>query len=259
VGQAIEYEIARQGALYERGEPILQETLHFDSAKGETRSLRSKEEAHDYRYFPQPDLPPVTVSPDLLERLEKTLPETREKALERLSGLGLKEAQAGLLLERPGALEYFDKVLAEGAAPSRAASIMEELFLPACQREQASPMEAAFGPGRLAALARLIDDGRLGRKAARDLFPGMFQSGGDPEALIKEQGLEQIQDTDSLAKVAREVVEKHPKEVQKLKEGQDRILSFLVGQVMKLSAGRADPKKAGELIKEIILKEGGQA
>jgi aspartyl-tRNA(Asn)/glutamyl-tRNA(Gln) amidotransferase subunit B len=258
VGQAIDYEIFRQAGLYERGLPVLQETLHFDSEKGETRSLRSKEEAHDYRYFPQPDLPPVAIPAGWLEEIRGTLPESLEGAMARLLALGLKGPQAAILAERPGALAYFDRARAAYDGPKRIAALMEELFLPACQREQpCDPLAAPFGPEGLAALARLLDEGKAGRKAAKDIFPELFASGGDPAALLKAKGLVQIQDEGAILGIAKEVLARHPKEAQSVRDGQEKVLSFLVGQVMRLSSGRADPKRAGELLREMISGEGG--
>ncbi|MDR1313091.1 MAG: Asp-tRNA(Asn)/Glu-tRNA(Gln) amidotransferase subunit GatB [Deltaproteobacteria bacterium] len=258
VGQAIDYEIRRQGEIYANGGRVLQETLHFDSQKGETRSLRSKEEAHDYRYFPQPDLPPVRVSRELLERLRGELPESPEEALARLLAMGLKDSQARLLLDRRGALEYFDSAAAYFPRPLRIASVMEELFLPYCQKEGASPLEGPFTPKLMAGLAKLAEEGILGRRKLQELSEGLFKDGLDPEKLVRDQGLAQISDEGELARLAREVVEGCPQEAAKYRAGQEKILSFLVGRMMKLSAGRAEPRKAGELLKAALAggKEG---
>jgi aspartyl-tRNA(Asn)/glutamyl-tRNA(Gln) amidotransferase subunit B len=255
--QAIEFEIARQGRLYREGRPVLQETLHFDSVKGETRSLRSKEEAHDYRYFPQPDLPPVIISPELLEELRKSLPESRQGALARLSQLGLKEPQADLLIGRPGALEYLDGALGLGAAPQRVFSLMEEFLLPISQREGKSLEGHPFGPEKMAALAAMMDRGELGRAQVKELSAGLFAEGRDPEGLVKESGLTLMGGADELRALALEALRAHPQEAGKVRAGNDKILSFFVGKVMKLSHGRADPKKAGELLREIIMSEEG--
>jgi aspartyl-tRNA(Asn)/glutamyl-tRNA(Gln) amidotransferase subunit B len=252
VGQAIDYEIVRQSGLYERGERVLQETLHFDSEKGETRSLRSKEEAHDYRYFPQPDLPPVEVHPDLISQLKNTLPEPPEVAKERLISEGLKKAQADLLLERPGALDYFDKVLVKYHEAGKIFPLMEELFLPFCQKENISPLESKFTPELMAKLARLVAEGTLGRRKTQELFPDFFINGTDPEKALSEGNLTQITDSNLLLPIIKEVVQKNEKQVLKYIGGEEKILSFLVGMVMKNSQGRADPKKASELMKEYI-------
>ncbi|MDR3153136.1 MAG: Asp-tRNA(Asn)/Glu-tRNA(Gln) amidotransferase subunit GatB [Deltaproteobacteria bacterium] len=259
VGQAIDYEISRQGAVYSSGGKVLQETLHFDSVRGETRSLRSKEEAHDYRYFPQPDLPPAEVSPDLLARLRQELPENPEDALARLLGSGLKEEQARLILERRGALDYFDACVVAGAAAPRAASLMLELFLPFCQKEGVSPLESAFGPDLMARLAGLADSGTLGRRKVQELSERMFREGADPEKLTRDLGLSQISDEGELMGMARRAVAESPAEAAKYRAGQDKILSFFVGRLMKLSGGRAEPRKAGELLRAVLaeIPDGG--
>jgi aspartyl-tRNA(Asn)/glutamyl-tRNA(Gln) amidotransferase subunit B len=254
VGQAIDYEIERQGAVYASGGRVLQETLHFDSNKGETRSLRSKEEAHDYRYFPQPDLPPVEVSEELLARLRLELPESPEEVTARLLGLGLKDDQVRLLLERRGALEYFDRSVKSGGGPVRTASLMEELFLPWCQKESAEPEEAPFAPELMAKLAKLSDDGTLGRRKVQELADQLFREGLDPEKVVSERGLSQISDEGELMALARKVVSENPSEAAKYRAGQEKILSFFVGKMKKLSSGRAEPRKAGELLKAALAE-----
>ncbi|MDR1081746.1 MAG: Asp-tRNA(Asn)/Glu-tRNA(Gln) amidotransferase subunit GatB [Deltaproteobacteria bacterium] len=260
VGQAIEYEIGRQSGIYAAGGRVLQETLHFDSQKGETRSLRSKEEAHDYRYFPQPDLPPVYISPDLVERLRLELPEGPEEAADRLLSLGLKDVQAQLLMERRGALEYFDSAVAAfpgtSGGTARTAALMEELFLPHCQKEGISPLESPFTPDLMAKLAGLHEDGTLGRRKVQELAEQLFSGGLDPVKVVRDRGLAQISDEGELGRMAREVVEAHPEEAAKYRSGQEKILSFLVGRLMKLSAGRAEPRRAGELLRAALSGDG---
>ncbi|MDR2352172.1 MAG: Asp-tRNA(Asn)/Glu-tRNA(Gln) amidotransferase subunit GatB [Deltaproteobacteria bacterium] len=251
VGQAIEYEIARQSDLYARGEKVLQETLHFDSVKGETRSLRSKEEAHDYRYFPQPDLPPVLVPEEVVTKLLKTLPETPSESLTRLESLGLQPNQAALLINRRGALDYFDQATGFFNEPKRIFSLMEELFLPQCQKEGIAPQDSLFTPPKLASLAKLLESGALGRRKSQELFGEIFTQGADPEKLLETLGISQIQDDAALLSIIEEVLQAFPKEAAKLKSGEEKILFFLVGKVMKQSQGRADPKKAGELIRKL--------
>ncbi|MDR1166925.1 MAG: Asp-tRNA(Asn)/Glu-tRNA(Gln) amidotransferase subunit GatB [Deltaproteobacteria bacterium] len=256
VGQAIEYEIVRQTALYERGEPVLQETLHFDSRKGETRSLRSKEEAHDYRYFPQPDLPPVVVPEATIEALRRGLPESPERARERLVALGLREAQIALLLERVEFLEYFDQALAQGGESGKIASLMEELFLPQCQKEGISPLEAPMKPAFLASLAKILASGAVGRRKIQELFGELYLSGRDPAALLEAKGASQISDEGALREIVAGVIAKFPQDARKYAAGEEKVLSFLVGKVMKESGGRANPQKAAELLKAELAPRG---
>ncbi|MDR1309805.1 MAG: Asp-tRNA(Asn)/Glu-tRNA(Gln) amidotransferase subunit GatB [Deltaproteobacteria bacterium] len=248
VGQAIEYEIKRQAGLYTAGRPVLQETLHFDPDRHETRTLRSKEEAHDYRYFPQPDLPPVMVAPELLEELRASLPAPAEETAARLRGQGLRDEAIALLMDRKGAVEYFDRAAAVYDGPGRIGALMAELLLPACQRDGVAVQSSALGPGGLARLAELLDQGVLGRRAAQELFGELFATGADPGELARDRGLLQISDKGALSELAAEVVASHPGEVGKYLGGQEKILGFLVGQVMRRSRGAADPKGAGEAL-----------
>ncbi|MDR3135236.1 MAG: Asp-tRNA(Asn)/Glu-tRNA(Gln) amidotransferase subunit GatB [Deltaproteobacteria bacterium] len=251
-GQAIDYEIKRQAALYAQGQPVLQETLHFDPVRQETRTLRTKEEAHDYRYFPQPDLPPVKVSEALVEAIKGSMPATAEETAQRLAGLGIREDQVTLFMDRKGAPEYLEKALGHYNEPRKIASLMTEFLLPACQKADAPIMAVAMTPDKLARLAELMDSGSIGRRAAQELFPLLFQSGADPEGLAKEKGLTQISDKGALSALAAEIVSRHPQEVAKYKEGQEKVLSFLVGQLMRESRGAADPKLAGQALVEAM-------
>ena len=259
VGQAIDYEIKRQSAVYAAGGEVRQETLHYDPANRETRSLRSKEEAHDYRYFPQPDLPPIEVDPETLRALEASLPPPIESVIERLAALGLKDDQARLLADRREGVEYFDAALAAGGEAAklapRLAALMAELFLPASQRAGALPLSAALSPPSLNKLASLMESGRLGRRAAYEMFQELFDTGADPEELAKRKGVLQISDGGALADLARQVIADHPQEAERLKGGEGKLMSFLVGQVMRRSKGAADPKGAAKALSDLI--EGG--
>jgi aspartyl-tRNA(Asn)/glutamyl-tRNA(Gln) amidotransferase subunit B len=252
VGQAVEYEIVRQGGLYERGEKVEQETRLFDPARQETRSLRGKEEAHDYRYFPQPDLPPVVVPPELLARLKAEMPPLPEAVRAGLLALGLTPEQAALLLDRRGAVEYFEAARTFVDDPKRLATLMAELLLPAAQKEDLLPLDCACGPGVLAALARLLADETLSRRVAYDLFPELFARGGDPEALARARGLLQISEAGVLEALALELIAAHPEEARRYREGQEKILSFFVGRLMRRSRGAANPKLAGEILARLL-------
>jgi aspartyl-tRNA(Asn)/glutamyl-tRNA(Gln) amidotransferase subunit B len=251
-GQAIEYEIKRQTALYEQGQPVLQETLHFDPVKRETRTLRTKEEAHDYRYFPQPDLPPVRVSDELLAKLKNSMPATAEDTVKKLQAYDLREDLITLLMDRKGAVNYLDAAISHYDEPKKLAALMAEFLLPACQKADLAILDSPLGPSKLAKLAKLMDKGVVGRRAAQELFPLLFQSGGDPEQLAKERGLVQISDKGALLALAADVVARHPKEVSQYRSGQVKVLSFLVGKLMRESRGAADPKGAGEALIEAM-------
>ncbi len=254
VAQAVEYEIVRQDTLHAQGREheLVQETRLFDPARQETRSLRSKEEAHDYRYFPQPDLPPVWVGPELLARLRAEMPELPEAVKARLIGLGLTPEQAEVFLDRRQAVDYFDAARKCFDDSKRLATLMVELLLPACQRCDTPPLAAGLPPEGLAALAGLMADDTLSRRAAYDLFPELFETGGDPAALARAKGLLQISDTGAIAGLAAEVIAAHPDEARKYRDGQEKILSFFVGQLMRKSKGAANPKLAGEVLANLL-------
>ncbi|MDR0549129.1 MAG: Asp-tRNA(Asn)/Glu-tRNA(Gln) amidotransferase subunit GatB [Deltaproteobacteria bacterium] len=254
VGQAIEFEIHRQTAIYAAGGQVDQETLHFDSLKGETRPLRTKEEAHDYRYFPQPDLPPVIVEPELIARLKESLPLPIEKINERYQNMGLQEDFIASLTAWPSALNYFEEALTFYPGPKRVAVLMTELFFPAARQNNLEPSETLLRPAHLAKLARFIDEGRVSKNVAYDIFGDLFASGSDPEIVIKAKGLSLVTDEEAITAWAREVIEAHPLEAQKYNNGQTKVLSFLVGQVMRKSQGTADPKSVSLALRQILFE-----
>jgi len=252
VAQAAEYEIVRQSGLIAEGREVVQQTRLFDPARQETRSLRSKEEAHDYRYFPQPDLPPVHVAPELLARLKAEMPLLPEQVKERLLERGLSEEQAAVLMDRRQAVDYFEVACAIFNEPKRVGTLMVELLLPACQRSGHNPLECKVAPAALATLGRLMADNTLSRRAAYDLFPELFEQGGDPAELATAKGVTQVSDSGAIEALAAEIIAAHPDETQKYREGQEKILSFFVGQVMKKSKGAANPKLAGEVLTKLL-------
>ena len=254
VAQAIEYEILRQGSLYANGQSFSQETRLFDPVKQETRTLRSKENALDYRYFPQSDLPPVIANADLVARVKSQMPELPEQIKERLLGLGLNSEQVEVLLDRRGAVDYFDQAAAAKTStePQRLATLMLELLLPACQKEEILPTASKMKPAALASLGRLMADNAINRRVAYNLFPELFENGGDPEELAKAKGLMQISDTGAISQMATEIIAAHPEEARKYREGQEKIMSFFVGQLMRQSQGAANPKMAGEMLAKLL-------
>lgn len=251
-GQAVEYEIIRQGCLYDEGKPVIQQTRLFDPGRQETRALRSKEEAHDYRYFPQPDLPPVVVTPELLARLKAEMSKLPEEIKADLLNQGLTEEQASVILDRPKAVEYYREALKTLEDPKRLAILMVELLLPACQRAEISAADCKLPPAGLAKLGALMAADTLGRRAAYDLFPELFENGGDPEELAKAAGKIQVSDIGVIESMALAIIEAHPDEAQKYREGQEKILSFFVGRLMRQSKGAANPKLAGEVLVRLL-------
>jgi len=251
VVRALEHEIRRQTAALERGEPVLQQTRLFDADRGVTEPMRSKEEAMDYRYFPDPDLPPLTIDEATIDRIRRELPELpaarRERFVDRI-GLPPRDADF-LTLERPLA-DYFEAVAsASGNAKAAANWVTSELAgrLNAARLDiTASPVP----PAALAALIRLIDDGTISGKIAKTVFDEMFSGGGDPEAIISRQGLTQITDEASLRAIVDKVVAASPAQAEQYRQGKTATLGWFVGQVMRETGGKANPGVVNRLLKQ---------
>jgi aspartyl-tRNA(Asn)/glutamyl-tRNA(Gln) amidotransferase subunit B len=246
---AIEYEIARQVAVLEAGGEVRQETRLFNAATGETASMRSKEEAHDYRYFPEPDLPPLIVSKEWLERLRASMPELpRAKRKRFVEAYGLSDYDAHVLSATGVVADYFEEVAkASGDAKTAANWVQGDLAgaLKAAELEiTASPVSAQ----RLAELIKLLGDGTLSSKLAKEVFAKMFESGKTAAEIIEAEGLKQISDTGELESIIDEVIDKNPKQVEMYRGGKTTIIGYFVGQVMKATKGQANPQAVNEIL-----------
>jgi len=239
VERAIEVERDRQIAMLERGERVHQETRLFNANTGETRALRSKEESHDYRYFPDPDLPPLVLDRAWIEEQRRALPELPEARRERFAtAFGLPAYHAATLcLERPVA-DYFEATVAEGAEPKAAADWILETVLSSWNET------GVFGvsPARLAALTGLVKAGTVSKQAAKQVYNEMLGSNDEPSAIATRLGLVQVSDAGQITAWVDEVIAAHPAEVERFKGGEGKLIGFFVGQVMKKSGGKADPK-----------------
>lgn len=255
VEKALEYEIKRQIKLVERGEKIIQETRLWDAQTGTTQSMRSKEEAHDYRYFPEPDLVPVFVSEEWIERLKKELPELPNQKIDRyLREFELPLYDSEILTEERELAEFFEETVKEGVKPKDAANwIMVEL-LRILNEKGKSINECTLKPAQLAELIKLVDKGVINRNTAKDVFDEMFRTGKSAESIVNERGLTQISDDSIIEEKIREVMKNFPKEVERFRNGEDKLIGFFVGQVMKATKGKANPKLLNELIIK-VLKE----
>jgi len=252
VEKALEYEIKRQIKLLQVGEKIIQETRLWDSQTGTTQSMRSKEEAHDYRYFPEPDLVPVIVSEEWIEKIKKTMPELPDQKFERfLKEYGLPEYDAQILTEEKALAEWFEKAVALGGKPKEVSNwIMVEL-LRLLNEDAKDITECKLPPQELVELLTLIEKGTINRNTAKDVFEEMYKTGKSAETIVKEKGLTQISDSSVIIEAIREIIAKNPKEVERFKAGEEKLIGFFVGQVMKLTKGKANPK----LVNELILQE----
>ena len=251
---ALEFEIARQTAILDDGGTVVQETRRWDAELGETFSMRTKENAHDYRYFPEPDLLPVEIPRALVEEWRAALPELPERKKARFQAdFGLPEYDAGVLsAERPLA-DFFEKTVAAGAPAKLAANwIMGDLLrlLGAAGRGIASL--STVTPESLASLLSLVEKKTVNGPTAKGLLEELFEKGGDPAAIVKERGLAQVSDAGAVEALARQAVEANPKPAAEFRAGKKASLQFLVGQVMKLSRGKANPKLAAEALLKIL-------
>jgi aspartyl-tRNA(Asn)/glutamyl-tRNA(Gln) amidotransferase subunit B len=246
---ALDYEIARQVKLIERGGKVEQETRLYNSATGETAGMRSKEHAHDYRYFPEPDLLPLRVSDEWLSAIRETMPELPAERRQRfIESYGLREYDAQVLTSSRELGDYFERVASvSGDAKSSANWVITDLLgLLAGREVAASPVSAE----RLGELVSLVAKGELSGKMAREIFPKMAETGDSAPVIMEREGLKQISDSGALSKIVDDVIAANPKQVAEYKAGKAVVLKFLVGQVMKLSRGQANPAAVNELFAE---------
>jgi aspartyl-tRNA(Asn)/glutamyl-tRNA(Gln) amidotransferase subunit B len=249
--QALDYEIGRQVAVLETGGRIAQETRLYNPEAGETFSMRSKEDAHDYRYFPEPDLVPLGIGEAWLNELRDSMPELPARKRARfLESYGLSEYDAGVLTQTRAASDYFDAVAKLSGDPKSAANwVMGELMalLKAAGREiAASPVS----PEHLAELIRMIASGQLSGKLAKEIFPKMFAAGEAPAAIAEREGLRQISDTGAIENIIGQIVAANPKQVEQYRGGKTTVLNFLVGEAMKATRGQANVAMVTELFKQ---------
>ncbi len=250
VKDAIEYEVKRQSKVLSEGGKIQQETRLWDFDRGETAVMRSKEEAHDYRYFPDPDLVPLKLDKEWIEGFRSTVPELpTERAARFRSEFGLPEYDAGVLTASKGIADYFEACVKLFNHPKTVSNwVMGELT-----RElnnsgtdvSASPVP----PPRLVSLLQMVEKGTVSLKVAREIFPEVYGSGKSPEQIVQEKGLTQVSDEGELEKIIDEVLANNPEQVAQFKEGKQQVLGYLVGQVMKASVGKANPGKVNELLR----------
>lgn len=253
--RAIQYEVRRQIELIEDGGKVVQETRLYDSDLDETRSMRSKEDAHDYRYFPDPDLPPLVISEDWIARVQAAMPELPAQKRERFErDLGLSGYDAAQLTVDRDTSIYFEETLAglpSGQAKLAANWVLGELSA-ALNRDESTVLESPIPPARLAALVTRIIDGTISNKIARDVFTAMWagENDGDPDAIIAARGLKQINDTGAIGAMIDEVLAANPAIVEEYRAGKQKAFNSLVGQIMKAAKGKANPQQVNDLLKE---------
>jgi len=251
--KAIQYEIGRHIDVLDHGGRIVQETRLFDAAQGKTYSMRSKEEAHDYRYFPEPDLPPLVVDQARREAIARALPELPDARRRRfIAEYAIPEYDAALLTQTRGLADYFEETARISANPKASSNwVMGEILR--TMKEQGIGIEAVtMAPAALAGLIAIVDLGTVSSTVAKDVFAKMAESGRGAAEIVAAEGLAQISDASSLEPIVRRVVAAHPDVVAEIRAGKDRKFQFLVGQVMKETKGKGDPKLVTDLVRAAL-------
>jgi aspartyl-tRNA(Asn)/glutamyl-tRNA(Gln) amidotransferase subunit B len=248
--RAIEFEVARHIKVLESGGRLSQETRLWDDRALETRVMRSKEEAHDYRYFPEPDLPPLIVSDELVEEVRRAMPELPENRRKRFSEqYGLSYADASQLVSERSLADYYEKAVeASGNARATANWVRSELL----RELEANALSASDSPvaaAELGALVRLIDEAKISGKQGKDVLVEMFKTGKPAAAIIEEQGLVQVSDTGEIDSLIDSVIAANPDQVASYRSGKETLMGFFVGQVIKASKGKANPKIVNERLR----------
>ncbi|UCM92444.1 Asp-tRNA(Asn)/Glu-tRNA(Gln) amidotransferase subunit GatB [Candidatus Tisiphia endosymbiont of Melanophora roralis] len=248
--RAIEFEANRQVNLIENGQTIIQETRLFDADIGETRTMRLKEESHDYRYFPDPDLLPIVLSEELIEQLARELPELPDAKIKRyIAEYSLNTYDAEVLAADEQVAYYFEAAVTLCSPKILANWIISELF-GQLNKNSISLNECKITPKMLAQMVKLIEDGVISGKIAKVVFETMFETGEQPEKIIKEKGLVQMSDSGILSAIIDEILSENPDSVAAYKSGKDKLFGFFVGQVMKKTEGKANPSLVNDLLKE---------
>ncbi len=248
VRASINFEIKRQATMLDDNEKIVQETRLWDAEKNETYSMRSKEDAHDYRYFPDPDLPPIKITSEYIEKIRKTMPELPDARRIRLKKeFGLPDLDSSVLTSSRKLADYYETVVKLGANPKKASNwIMSELLAKVDDIDNID--KYIVKPDMLASLIKLIDNNTISGKIAKTVFDEMVSNGKNPEVIVKEKGLEQVTDTGAIEAVINKVLEANQKSVEDYKSGKDNALKFLIGQVMKESKGKANPQIVNDML-----------
>ena len=250
VMQAIEREAERQVGVYDAGGTVVQETRLYDSARGETRSMRAKEYAHDYRYFPDPDLLPLKLKPEFVAEIKATLPELPDQRKARfITAYGLNAYDASVLVAEKEASEYFEQV-AKGRDGKTAANWVITNLFAVLNKQGRAITDSPIGPDALGSLLDLIADGTISGRIAKDVFEIVAETGADPRAIVAERGLRQITDEGAIEAAVDKVIAANPTQVEQFRAGNDKVLVWLVGQVMKATQGKANPKAVNELLRQ---------
>lgn len=250
--RAIEFEIERQIDMVEEGESIVQETRLWDDNAGETRSMRGKEDAHDYRYFPEPDLMPLEISREWVERVQKTMPELPKAKRQRYMDLGLSEYDAGIIVEQMDLALFFDKVIELGANIKTSVNFLMGEVAAYLKEEKLGINDSKLTPENLVELVNLIEKGTISNNIGKQIIFTMLKDGTSASKIVEEKGLSQISDEGAIKEIVQKIVDSNPEQVSAYKGGKVQLFGFFVGQVMKETKGRANPQTVNSLLKELL-------
>ncbi|WP_457643583.1 Asp-tRNA(Asn)/Glu-tRNA(Gln) amidotransferase subunit GatB [Persephonella sp.] len=254
VQKAIEYEIERQSKILKKGGEIVQETRLFDEKTGKTFTMRTKEEAHDYRYFPDPDLIPVRITTAYVEEIRNSLPELPDQKERRyVEELKLTEYDAEVLVADKDRAVFFEKAVeVYPKNPKSIANWIINELLGKLNEEGIDITDSPVKPEHIAQIVELIDSGAISSKIAKEVFEETFKTGKEPKVIVEEKGLKQVSDEGELRKIIEEILQNHPAEVEKYRSGNTKLMGFFVGQVMKATKGKANPKVVNKILSQLL-------
>lgn len=251
--RAIKGEVERQTDILEAGGKVIQETRRWDDNKEMSYSMRSKEDAKDYRYFPDPDLLPVHISDEWIEEIKGALPEFREEKAQRyIADFGLPEYDAGLITESKKLADIFEETVKEGASPKEVANWLMVEVMRLCKEKEMDFQDVDFSPSGLAALIAMIEKKEINRTIAKDVFEHIFSDDVDPVKYVEENELKMSNDSGEMEAIVKQAIEESPKAVEDYRGGKEKALGAIVGKVMKMTGGKADPASVNTLIKELL-------
>ncbi|MDO4554444.1 MAG: Asp-tRNA(Asn)/Glu-tRNA(Gln) amidotransferase subunit GatB [Lachnospiraceae bacterium] len=253
IARAIEGERERQIDLIESGEKVIQETRRWDDNKEYSYAMRSKEDAQDYRYFPEPDLPPVVISQKWIDSVAERQPEFREAKMARYQQeYGLPEYDAEILTSSKHLADLFEATLLKCEKPKEISNWIMGETMRLAKEHDVEPEKISFSPENLAAIIEMVDEGAINRKVAKDVFEKVFTDDIDPKQYVEEQGLKSVNDEGALRGIIEDIVAKNPQSVEDYRAGKKKAIGFLVGQTMKAMQGKADPAMVNKILKEIL-------
>ena len=250
--RAIEYEIDRQIEVVESGEKVIQETRLWDDNQGVTKSMRGKEDAHDYRYFPEPDLMPLEISREWVERIRKSMPELPAQKRAKYEAAGLSAYDANVIVDQMETALFYDKMLELGANARMGSNFLMGEITAYLKEQHITINETKITPESLTKLIQLIEKGTISNNIAKNLVMTLVKEGGDPAEIVEKQGLGVISDEGAIKEICQKVVDSNPNQVAAYKGGKQQLFGFFVGQVMKETKGRANPQTVNELLKELL-------